>query len=550
MPNYTLFDKANFLAALQPAGLMAPQKKAAASVAYPAMTTSLTTGSLQGQWEATKAAWKKVGERTVGTDVAAQMKALGWGKGDLASKLKKFDKAKALDARRGAWAVAFPQLKLYQTVLEDAKGKPLLPAGRATIDAMLKVVLHLLKMGHEATQDPKPSGKDIKVKLLYSRSASGGVRPEWLKGGTLTMNAYLVMDEKLLELEKADMLGFHWIEMQRACNAVADKHIADFQHVIGKLDERFALIAAELTTIAKDRKIMNIRRNEQRRKKLETKRDKLATDSNQTLRHYASIVETKLQAAVDQYWSAAKQRLAYLKSFKLECVKDVAIATLAITVSSVTIGLSLGGSTALSAAVIAKSIAEIGLTLRTGMRDAEDLRPILAESMKSVQAVWEERQRALAAGEGQKANKAVQVAKEAFATGVGPFSAMFMTTTSRSLKQATEYSGKLTVLERKMGKLYRQIALLAENLPKGDNSDAQMSQQYTDFLTAKTGFEHGLRLLRKEVRWASWSVDTCTKLREADYVPKWTNNAGIATKALIGIGSAIKLIVDVCIKFA
>ena len=263
MPKYTLSDKANFLAALQPAGSMAPQKKAAASVAYPAMTTSLTTGSLQGQWEATKAAWKKVGERTVGTDVAAQMKALGWGKGDLASKLKKFDKAKDLEARRGAWAVAFPQLKLYETVLEDAKKKPLLPAGSASLDAMLKVVLHLLKMGHEATQDPKPSGKDIKVKLLYSRSASGGVRPEWLKGGTLTMNAYLVMDEKLLELEKADMLGFHWIEMQRACNAVADKHIADFQHVIGKLDERFALIAAELTTIAKDRKIMNIRRNEQ-----------------------------------------------------------------------------------------------------------------------------------------------------------------------------------------------------------------------------------------------------------------------------------------------
>ena len=77
-----------------------------------------------------------------------------------------------------------------------------------------------------------------------------------------------------------------------------------------------------------------------------------------------------------------------------------------------------------------------------------------------------------------------------------------------------------------------------------------MSQQYTDFLKAKTAFERALPPLRREIQWATWSVETCTKLRETDYVPRWTNNAGIATKSLIGIGSAIKLIVDVCVKFA
>lgn len=76
-----------------------------------------------------------------------------------------------------------------------------------------------------------------------------------------------------------------------------------------------------------------------------------------------------------------------------------------------------------------------------------------------------------------------------------------------------------------------------------------MSQQYTDFLKAKTAFETALPLLRRELLWATWSVETCTKLREADYVPTWMNNAGIATKSLIGIGSAIKLIVEVCLKF-
>ena len=46
------------------------------------------------------------------------------------------------------------------------------------------------------------------------------------------------MDERLSELEKAGDLGFHWIEMQRACNLIVEKHVADFQHVIGKLDRK------------------------------------------------------------------------------------------------------------------------------------------------------------------------------------------------------------------------------------------------------------------------------------------------------------------------
>lgn len=565
MPTPSQTAKLNFLAALQPLAAATAAKKTATAAPYPAMTVAITTGPLAGQWEAAKANWKKEGARTVTDRVATLLTEQGWTNETrstaLLKNLKDFDKAnkstkpEVFQNRRVGWAKSKEVIDAFVAVgktaqkVNDANILKDLPHGAQSLSAMLELLKHIRATGEAACQDPKPSGKDIHVKILYSRSASGGVRPAWLKGGTLSMNVHLVMDEKLSELEKAGTLGFHWIEMQRACNAVADKHIADFQHVIGKLDERFALIDAELTIIAKDRKIMNIRRNEERRKKLEAKRDKLANASNETLRHYATIVQNKLQAAVDQYWNAAKQRLTYLRSFKLECVKDVAVASLAITVSAVTIGLSLGGSTALSAVVIAKSIAEIGLTLQTGMRDAGDLQPILAKSMKSVEEVWAERQRALAAGEGQKANKALQVAKEAFATGVGPFSAKFMTTTSRSLKQATEYSGKLTVLEHKLGKLYKRITLLAETLPNGEGSDAQMSQQYTDFLKAKTEFERAQPLLRGEIEWATWSVETCTQLTKEDYVPKWMNNAGIATKSLIGIGSAIKLIVEVCLKF-
>ena len=101
-----------------------------------------------------------------------------------------------------------------------------------------------------------------------------------------------------------------------------------------------------------------------------------------------------------------------------------------------------------------------------------------------------------------------------------------MTTTSRTLKQSMEYSGKLTVIEDKVGKAYKLIVALAENLPKTTSPQATMSKQYTDFLKAKQAFERALPPLRKDLEWSQWSSQTCTDLREEDFAPKWTNNMG------------------------
>ncbi len=472
-------------------------------------------------WETAKKAWEKSARSGVDAATLKQMGKDGWDKGDFGKKLAAVEKAKDLLARRVAWAAASQQAKVYKGLLETAaSSRGVTQEGALALKKLIGTVDALIAQGGAATQDPEPSGRAKRLRLVAQQNAAGGVRTKWLEFGAIDIRAYLVIDEELARLENEGELGFHFSEVQTACAELVKRTSDAFAKTILALDQKIAALEGE-------------------------ERAKLVVQANEVLKHYAKLVERDVNKAVDDYWNRALKRRKYLANFKLEVKIDMAVAAVTIAVSSVSIAMSFGAA-ALSALAIAKAALDLALSIEKYTRDADTVKKKLEPKMKDIQKLWKQRELAKAKGQSQKASKAVEVLKEAAASAVGQASRAVLTTTSRTLKEATEFTGKLTAAEEEAGKLYKQIELFTAQFPSApEGSDARknkqmaktfmkfkaMGQQYADFAGA----------LRQDIAWGERSVEICEKLADEDYVPQWTKTAGTATKSAIGLAAVAKV---------
>jgi hypothetical protein len=472
-------------------------------------------------WETAKKAWEKSGRSGMDAATLKQMGKDGWDKGDFGKKLAAVDKANDLLSRRVAWASASKQANVYKDLLDAAvSSRGVTRDGALALKKLVGTIDELLKRGGAATQDPEPSGRAKRVRLVAQQNAAGGVRTKWLEVGAIDIHAYLVIDEELARLEKDGELGFHFSEVQTTCADLVKRTSDAFAKTIDALDEKIGMLDG------KDRA------------------DKVK-EANEVLKHYAKVVERNVNKAVDDYWDRALKRRKYLANFKREVKIDMAVATVTIAVSSVSIAMSFGAA-AISALAIAKAALELALSIEKYTRDADAVKKKLEPKMKDIQKLWKKREAAKAKGEGQRGSKAVEVLKEAAASAIGQAAREVLTTTSRTLKEATEFTGKLTAAEEEAGKLYKQIELFTEQFPSApEGPDARqnkqmaktfmkfkaMGQQYADFAAA----------LRQDIAWGERSVEICEKLADEDYVPQWTKTAGTATKSAIGLTAVAKV---------
>lgn len=494
--------------------------------------------NFKAEWKAAKLLWDKAGATTLEKPTLEQMKKLGWDKLDLGKKLGVLDAAKELDKRRAAMAPVSLVIEKYQLALK--KGIDLTKDSKAETGLKkLRVALgEILKEANASVQDPEPSGRAEELLLVAVQNAAGGVRTEWLQVGAIDIKSYLVVDAEVMRLEKAGELGYRWTELQKACADVVAQSSKAFAETIKVLDEKIGQMAREARTPSDA-------------KAIEAKK----TEANEVLRHYAKIVERNTNAVVDKYWQRALARQAYLKNFKSECKTDVAMSGVAIAVSAVSIAMTFGAA-ALSAAVIAKSVMDIGITLAKYYRSATEVEAVLAGHMKDVRKIYEQRVAAKAKGEGQKASKAGQMGKEAIASALGPISASLLTTTSRTLKEAKEYLGKLSETEAEAGKMWKQLNDFTSQFPSAPEgpdarSNAEMRALHNNFKAMNKQYQDFINSLRdNDIAWGERCEEICENLKKEDYLPDWTQKAGTTTKALIALASLAKLGVQLAAKLA
>ena len=485
--------------------------------------------ALKEEWKSAKAFWEKVGQPKLEPAVLEQMKKTGWDKGDFSKKLGNFDSAKSLVDKRKAWAAAEDIADKYTAIVRKAKSATKNAVANSQLGALDKELADILKTGKQGTQDPKPSGRAEKTQLVAAQNAAGGVRPRWLEVGAIDVKAYLVVDALVMQLEKDGEIGFHWAEVQKACAAEVEKSTDAFEKTILSIDGKLRILS-------------------------DKDRDAKVKEANEVLKHYKGIVEANINRIVDEYWARALKRQEYLKDFKRECKIDIAMSGVAIAVSAVSLAMSFG-TAALSAGVIAKSVLDIALTLEKLDRSASDTEEILRDNMQTIAKLYVARLEAKKKGEGQKASKAAQAGKTAVASALGPISARIMTTTSRTLKEAKEYVGKLSLAEAEAGKLQKKLVEFTSSFPSSpEGPDAATSKTmqmiHNNFLAMNQQYLDFARDLRHDIKWGESCILVCEKLSDEDAIVTFTNKAGTGTKIVVAIASLAKVTVQLATSLA
>jgi hypothetical protein len=470
-------------------------------------------------WQSGKQGWEKVGKPALEPPILAQMGKQGWDKGDLAGKLGAVDQATTLDAKKTAWTPAFTLMTSYAGILDKASSASKSAKAKTELDKLAKSLDVLLEDGRKSTADPKPTGRAAKVDLVSGFNLAAGLKTKWLKAGAVMINAYFVFDDAVTELEKAGELGYQWSEVQKACSARVEKDRDAFLATIKELDAKISILSKE-------------------------DRDKKVKEANDVLKHYAKIVETNLNKVADDYWARALKRRAYLKAFKTECKKDIALSTIAIATSVVSIAMTFGAA-APSAIVIAKAVLDIALTLDKLDRDADRVKSDLAEKMKTIEALYGERKKAKKTGASQAASKAAQVGKTAVASALGPAGAKLMTTAVDTLKEAQEFTGRLSETEKEAGKLSKKIDEFTRKFPSSPEgpdaaSSEQMRKVYQSFLTMEQCYADFTNELQRDINWGEKCIAVCEALKKEDAVVTFTKQWATTTKAVGAIASAAK----------
>jgi hypothetical protein len=476
--------------------------------------------TLKADWTNAKTKWEKGGQPKLEAPLLAQMKKDGWDKGDFGKKLDAFDTAKSLTDKRSAWAAAQPVAEKYAAALRKAKSGTKDSTAGSALQTIVEVAEKIIKQGKVGIQDPKPSGRAERVQLLAMQNAAGGLRPKWLEVGAIDVKAYLVVDALVMQLEKDKEIGFHWTELQKACAVEVAKSMDAFEKTILTIDGKLQIMS-------------------------ETDRKTKIDEANAVLKHYRGIVEANVNRIVDDYWARALKRQVYLKEFKKECKVDVAMSSVAIAVSTVSIAMSFGAA-AVSVAVIAKAVVDIALTLEKMDRSANAVYKSLAVNMDSIEKLYKQRLQAKKDGAGQKASKTGQAGKTAIASALGPISALLMTTTPRTLKEAKEYVGKLSECEIEAGKMQKQLAEFTSKFsssPVGPDArqNSAMRVVHKNFMAMNKQYQGYAAQLAKDIEWGENCIKVCERLSDEDAIVIFTNKVGTGTKLVAALGSVAQV---------
>lgn len=478
---------------------------------------------LQGTWKDAKKAWEKDSLKHMRRAVLDEMGEAGFGSLDLGKLLGKVDQAKDLAARREAWARAGAAVTKYQKAVAKARQADLDPKGKKGLVTLAEALTAIAAEANAACQDPTPSGRASELRLVSKMNLAAGLKPIHLQVGKLEVSAWLVVDDTVLALEKAGELGFHWSEVQKEVAKLLDDAAKRFRATILEID-------AKLTTYD------------------ELKRAKQLAQAKEVLEFYRKVVERRINEITDKYWERALRRKQYLKDFEKECKVDIAIAAVTIAVSSTSVAMSFG-SAAIGVLAIAKAALEIALTLEKLARGAETVKEKLEPKMEDIEKLWRERQSSNRRGSVDYGSKTLEVGKEAVASAMGQVSSRLMTTTSRTLKEAREFVGKLSTVELEAGRLHKEIQRFTSTFPSApEGPDARanetMRQAHQKFMVMAQQYQSFVIELRKDIGWGEQSVEVCEKLADEDWVPQWTKTSGTATKSAIGVSAAAKLVYD------
>lgn len=372
----------------------------------------------------------------------------GW---DLGPALKSFDKADTHEKRAKAILPVLKAKSAYQDDLKAALKQSRSPAEKKNVEALDRALAEIWREVEQAAQPPRPGGASVTHEVLRSFNLAAGLKPKYLDVKATEVTVVVEIDKVLDQLIKEGKESLKLQHLGEVAKAELEKLRPAFTKTIEDIE---AKIARDLSL-----------------------RESKAREANEVLKHYARIVEDRVNKAVAEEWNKYLARAQHLKDFKFKSGVKITLGVIGVGVAAASLALSFGTAW-MSIFAIAKGVTELIQNVATLTQSIDKTAKKLETSLEDVDKLNKQREQARAKHEGQKGSKAKEASKELL-NALLPITKLMTRSTSTVEADAKQLLGQVSNLEQAadnaVGALNKALKQL-KGLPVKSMTPAQLAE--------------------------------------------------------------------------
>jgi hypothetical protein len=423
--------------------------------------------------------------------------------------MKAFDKADGFEARQKAMmpfrAAKIAYDKDLRAAIAEVKAKNANGPAIKALQRLEQNLLEILEDADKSAQPPRPGGGTVAYEVLRNFNLANGFKPKHLDLQATKVDVVVEVDKVLDELIKNGQ------------ESLKINHLGD----IAKAEIETVGDAFSKTMQALDAKMDGL--------DAKGRTDKLK-EGNEVLKHYAKIVQDRVNTAVEKEWQAYLSRRKHLKDFRIKCTVKLALGLVGVGIAAASVVLSFGAMWQ-NVFAIAKGILSIADTLKTWSEDIDKVYATLMTDVVEIDKLNRQREAAKAAGASQKASKTAQGGKELL-VALLPITKNMVRSASSVQDRSKQMLGLVSKIESQadklVGELNKAIHLMSKLPEKQMNAamkaDAEkMNQAFQKLFGEITGLH---KRSQNAAKFAERALNISTKLVKED---SWAGVAGDAT---------------------
>lgn len=281
---------------------------------------------------------------------------------------------------------------------------------------------------------------------LREFNLNGGVKSKYLDVEATKVEIAIEVDDALNDLIKAGKESLKIAHLGDVAKKEVEKSAKAFADTIKDIDAKIAKKKTDGEEI-----------------------QKLITEANEVLKHYAGIVKANAEAAVEKEWQAYLSRRKHLKDFRVKCVIKIVLGSIGAGVAIGSAVLSFGALW-WNVCVSVKIMTDLLQTCKTWAKDIDDVYEELLKDIAKVDKLNQERDEALNSKEGQKLSKTKEGMKELL-NGVLPITKSMLKCTSEVENSCKQLLGLVAKLENKADDLSGELNKAIKGMSKLPDKD-------------------------------------------------------------------------------
>ena len=370
---------------------------------------------------------------------------------DFGPALAAFGKADSFEKRKKAVVAVLKAKTAYEKAIKDVLKSVKDPKQKAALSILSNSIEAIWVDVDKATQPVRPSGKMVNYVVLTEYNLAPGLKLKYLDVKATTVTCYIEIDKVLDDLIKAGEESLKVQHLGEVAKAEIEKVRSAFTDTLKDIEDKIA-------------------------KKPEIAADK-TKEANEVLKHYARIVEDRVNAAVQVEWAKYAARRQHLSDFKLKSGLKITLGVVAIGVAAASVGLSFGTAW-INIFAICKGVVDLVQNIRTLTQGIEKTHGVLQTDISKIQVLNLQREEAKKKGAGQKASKTLEAAKE-LANSLLPVTKLMARSASTVEASAQQLLGQVSKIEDSadktvgaLNKVLKQVPSLPEKVMTAAQKEA------------------------------------------------------------------------------